>query len=68
MRTTARLIRIGHSRGIRLPKPLIEAAGLPEDVELEVCDGAIVIRPLDGPRAGWAEAAARLAAERRGLA
>ena len=39
----ARLIRIGNSRGVRLPKPLIEEAGLTEDVELRVSDGSIVI-------------------------
>jgi len=53
----ARLVRIGNSRGIRLPKPLIEQAGLSEDVELRVQPGAITIRPADGPRAGWAAAA-----------
>jgi len=62
MKTKARLVRIGNSRGVRLPKPLIEQAGLADEVELDVRDGAIVIRPLDGPRAGWEEAAADLAA------
>jgi antitoxin MazE len=67
MRTKARLVRIGNSRGVRLPKPLIEQAGLSDEVELDVRDGAIVIRPLDRPRAGWAEAAAALAADGNGL-
>lgn len=53
----ARLIRIGNSRGIRLPKPLIVQAGLTDEVELRVKDGAIVIKPASTPRAGWAEAA-----------
>lgn len=57
-----RLIRIGNSRGIRLPKPLIDEAGLVEDVELEVHADALVIRASHGPRRGWAAAAARLAA------
>lgn len=55
-----RLVRIGNSRGVRLPKPLIEEAGLPEDVELRVRAGAIIIAPATGKRAGWAEAARRL--------
>ena len=55
-----RLVRIGNSRGVRLPKPLIEEAGLPEQVELRVRDGAIIIAPMSGPRAGWAEAARQL--------
>lgn len=62
MKTKARLVRIGNSRGVRLPKPLIEQAGLSDEVELEVRQGAIVIRPADGPRTGWADAAAALAA------
>ncbi|MEZ4455858.1 MAG: AbrB/MazE/SpoVT family DNA-binding domain-containing protein [Gemmatimonadales bacterium] len=66
-KTRAKLVRIGNSRGIRLPKPLIEQAGLSEDVELDVRNGAIVIRAADGPRAGWADAAAALAARGAGL-
>ena len=53
----ARLIRIGNSRGIRLPKPLIAQAGLTDEVELRLHAGAITIRPAADPRAGWAEAA-----------
>ena len=53
----AKLVRIGNSRGIRLPKPLIEQAGLSDEVELEARDGAIVISPADGARVGWEEAA-----------
>jgi antitoxin MazE len=55
-----RLIRVGNSRGIRLPKPLIEEAGLTDEVELRVRNGAIVITPASRPRSGWGEAAQRL--------
>ena len=55
----ARLVRIGNSRGIRLPKPVIEEAGLTEEVEVRVRDGAVVIRPIARARPGWAEAAQR---------
>jgi antitoxin MazE len=57
-----RLVRVGNSRGIRLPKLVIEEAGLTEEVELRVRPGAIVIEPATGPRAGWAEAAKRMRA------
>jgi len=53
----ARLVRIGNSRGIRLPKPLIEQAGLTDEVELRVQAGVITIRAATGARAGWADAA-----------
>ena len=61
-----KLVRIGNSRGVRLPKPLLDQAGLTDEVELEVRGGAIVITakgasaPARHPRVGWAEAAAKL--------
>jgi len=51
------LVRIGNSRGVRLPKPLIAQAGLIDEVELRVKGGSIVIERAASPRAGWAEAA-----------
>lgn len=60
MRT--KLIRIGNSRGIRIPKPLLEHAGLRDQVDIEFEDGAIVVRCADLPRAGWDERFARMAA------
>jgi antitoxin MazE len=59
-----RIVRIGNSQGVRIPKPLIEEAGLPDEVELRAEAGRIVISPATAPRAGWAEAAA--AAHARG--
>lgn len=56
----ARLVRIGNSRGVRLPKPLIEEARLKEEVQLRVRDGAVIITSLTRPRSGWAEAARQL--------
>jgi antitoxin MazE len=54
-----RLVRIGNSRGVRLPKPFIEEAGLSEEVEVRARQGSIVILPVAGVRSGWAEAAQR---------
>lgn len=53
----ANLVRIGNSRGIRLPKPLIEEVGLQDEVELRVQEGGIMILPIGAPRANWATAA-----------
>jgi len=55
-----RLVQIGNSRGVRLPKPIIEEAGLDDEVELQVRGGAIIIKPLRAPRSGWEEAARAL--------
>ncbi len=50
-----KLVRIGNSRGIRLPKAVIEQAGLKNDVEIAVRDGQVIIQSTDHPRAGWEE-------------
>ncbi|MEQ1575065.1 MAG: AbrB/MazE/SpoVT family DNA-binding domain-containing protein [Vicinamibacterales bacterium] len=52
-----RIVRIGNSRGIRVPKGLLEQAQLPEDVELQAEHGRLVVRAARGPRSGWAAAA-----------
>lgn len=59
----AKLVKIGNSRGIRLAKPLLEVAGLADEVEIEAAPGVLTIRPLAHPRAGWAEAAASFETE-----
>jgi antitoxin MazE len=56
----ARLVRIGNSRGVRLPKSLIVQAGLTDEVELHVRDGAIILERATTPRSGWAEAAKQM--------
>jgi len=54
------LVRIGNSRGVRLPKPLIAQAGLTEEVELCVQGGAIVIACVAVAHSGWADAARKM--------
>lgn len=58
-----RLVRIGNSRGVRIPKPLIEEAGLDEEVQLRVVDGGIMIEPAPRARTSWG-GDARLVRER----
>jgi antitoxin MazE len=62
MTTRTRIIPIGNSQGVRIPKPLLEQSGLSDEVELDVQEGRIVIQRVAEPRAGW-EAAYRKAAE-----
>ena len=59
MKTT--LIAIGNSRGIRIPKPLIEQCGLNDEVELDVRDNSIIIHSPRTARAGWNKAFAQMA-------
>ena len=50
------LVRIGNSRGIRIPKTLIEQCGLGETVELRVENDRLIICPERQPRHGWDKA------------
>jgi antitoxin MazE len=50
------LIRIGNSRGIRIPKPIIEQCGFGETVEVRVESDRLIISPERRPRQGWGEA------------
>jgi antitoxin MazE len=56
-----RIINIGNSRGIRIPKPLIEQTGLTGEVEISVREKALIIRAARKPRTGWADAFKRMA-------
>jgi antitoxin MazE len=56
----AQIVRIGNSRGIRLPKTLLQEAQLEGEVELQAEPGRILISKSAKPRAGWPEAARRM--------
>lgn len=57
----AKLIKIGNSRGIRMPKAVIDRLHLTEDVEVVVLEDHIEVRPGRKPREGWAEAFSHMA-------
>ena len=59
----ARIIQIGNSRGIRIPKAVLEQAHLSEEVQIEAEPDRIVISSTHFPREGWDETF-RLMAER----
>jgi antitoxin MazE len=50
------LVRIGNSRGIRIPKPILEQCGLKDAVDLRVEEDHLVIARTHYPRQGWEEA------------
>lgn len=54
----ANLVRIGNSKGIRLPKSVIEQSQLTDELELEVRIGVVVLRAIRAVRKNWAEDAA----------
>jgi antitoxin MazE len=49
------LVRIGNSRGVRIPKPLIEQCGFGDAVDLRVENECLIISPDRLPRQGWEE-------------
>jgi antitoxin MazE len=56
--------RIGNSQGVVIPKPVLAQLGLDSEAgaEMTIEDSALVLRrPANPPRAGWAEAARRIA-------
>ena len=51
----ARIIKIGNSQGLRIPRMVLEQLDLKDEVELEIQDKQLIIRPLRTRRRGWEE-------------
>jgi antitoxin MazE len=61
----AKLINIGNSKGIRIPKKLIEKYRLQENLEIEEKPGGILIKSKDtGDLYTWNETFREMAAEK----
>ncbi len=48
-----KVIKIGNSRGIRIPKSIIEQSGIKNEVELEINDDKIIIKSIPEARRNW---------------
>lgn len=48
-----KIIRIGNSQGVRIPKPLIEESGITEEIEMTLRGNEIVIRSAETTRKDW---------------
>jgi len=57
-----KLIRVGNSRGIRIPKAVIEQLELGDDVDIAIEGGRLVIQSATRRRQGWDAAFAAMAA------
>ena len=57
MATKARIIQIGNSKGIRIPKALLEHCDLGDEVEIEAEPGRLIVSACRQERTGWSEAA-----------
>ena len=61
MTVRSKVVKIGNSRGIRIPRALLEQAGLTEEVELSVQGDKLIIQSAHQPRLGWEADFARMA-------
>jgi antitoxin MazE len=60
----AKVVKIGNSRGIRIPRTLLEQAGLTDEVEMVVEGDKLIIHSARIPRQGWDAQFAAMAAQR----
>jgi antitoxin MazE len=60
MKVTIR--KMGNSRGLIIPKPLLVELALGDEAEMSVKDGALVVSKRGQPRQGWAQASQQIAA------
>src|SRR4051812_3566489 len=51
----AKLVQIGNSRGVRIPKVLLEKSGLGENVRLRVFGNGILVEGTEDIHARWEE-------------
>ncbi len=58
-----RIVKIGNSQGVRIPKILLEQSGIHAEVEIEVQGEVLTIRTASRSRTGWEEAFAAMATQ-----
>lgn len=49
----AKLVKIGNSKGVRLPKAMLIQTGMTERIEIETRGHDIILKPVKEPRSGW---------------
>jgi antitoxin MazE len=47
------VIKIGNSKGVRLPATMLKQCGIGSKVEIEVRQNEIILKPVQSPREGW---------------
>lgn len=63
MTIRSKVVKIGNSRGIRIPRAVLEQAGLTDEVEMIVDGNNLIIHSARIPRQGWAAQFAAMAAQ-----
>ena len=57
----SKIVKIGNSQGIRIPKPLIEQLGIEEEIDIYVEDNRLIISRVAETRAGWGKSFKKMA-------
>lgn len=58
-----KIIRVGNSKGLRLPKTLLEEYGIKDEVEVVMKEDLIEIKPVRRPRESWSEDLAKVSSQ-----
>ncbi len=61
MMIRSKVVKIGNSRGIRIPRTILEQAGLTDEVEMTVEGNKLIIQASRHPRQGWEDLFAEMA-------
>ncbi|MEK7747517.1 MAG: AbrB/MazE/SpoVT family DNA-binding domain-containing protein [Nitrospirota bacterium] len=58
------VVQIGNSRGIRLPKAILDQLSITDKLDLEIENSQIILKPIPrNPREGWDAAFKKMSAE-----
>lgn len=57
----SKIVKIGNSRGIRIPRSVLEEAGLTDEIEMKIDGDQLIIQPARHTRQGWEERFAEMA-------
>lgn len=68
MTVRTQIIKIGNSRGVRIPKTMLEASGIEGEVTISFVNGGLVVRSILPPRSGWEEQLKEMVASEGDLA
>ena len=56
----AKVVRIGNSRGIRIPKVMLDQYNINDEVELEAKEDCLIIKSPHAAREGWEDAFSKM--------
>lgn len=60
----AQIIQIGNSKGLRLPKSVLEQCHLENELEIEIRDHELIISSAHKPRKNWAATFSQMATQK----